>query len=121
MIAGVTLGGIAALVFAAFWAVLVFFMALALVKLWGVLEETKTTIERLTDETVPLLSEVTVTVTSVNTNLEQVAGATKAAANVARSADRVSKVVEQTVSSPLIKLAAAGYGFTRASKKVRKT
>jgi hypothetical protein len=30
-------------------------------------------------------------------------------------------VVEQTVSSPLIKLAAAGYGFTRASKKVRKT
>ena len=65
-------------------------------------------------------TEVTVTVSTVNTNLEQVAGATKAAANVVKSVEHVSKVVDQAVSSPLIKIAAAGYGFSRASKKVRK-
>jgi uncharacterized protein YoxC len=115
-----SLGGIAAIVFAAFWAVLVLFLGIVLVNVFRVLESTKMLIDGIAKETVPLLSEVTVTVSTVNTNLEQVAGATKAAGNIVRSAERVSKVVEQTVSSPLIKIAAAGYGFSRASKKVRK-
>ena len=115
-----SLGGIAAIVFAAFWAVLVLFLGIVLVNLFRVLESTRTLIDGITRETVPLLSEVTVTVSTVNTNLEQVAGATKAAANVVKSVEHVSKVVDQAVSSPLIKIAAAGYGFSRASKKVRK-
>ena len=119
-VVAVSLGGVAAIVFAAFWAVLVLFLGLVLVNLFRVLESTKTLIDGIAKESVPLLSEVTTTVTSVNTNLEQVAGATKAAGNVAKSAERVSKVVEETVSSPLIKVAAAGYGFSRASRKVKK-
>ena len=39
---------------------------------------------------------------------------------VVKNVERLSKVVEQTVSSPLIKVAAAGYGLTRAAKKVGK-
>jgi uncharacterized protein YoxC len=119
-VVAVSLGGIAAIVFAAFWAVLVLFLGIVLVNLFRVLESTKTLIDGIAKETPPLLSEVTTTVTTVNTNLEQVAGATKAAEHVVQSAERVSRVVEQTVSSPLIKVAAAGYGFSRASRKVRK-
>ena len=50
-------------------------LKLVLVNLFRVLESTKTLIDGIAKETPPLLSEVTTTVTSVNTNLVQVAGA----------------------------------------------
>ena len=67
-----------------------------------------------------MLSEATTTVKNVNRELDTVHGITESVGKVAKSAEHVSKVVDQAVSSPLIKIAAAGYGFSRASKKARK-
>jgi uncharacterized protein YoxC len=120
VVGSVSLGGIAAIVLAAFWAVLVLFMAIVLVNLFRVLESTKGLIDGITKETVPLLSEVTVTVTNVNRELDTVHGVTESAGKIVKSVERLSGVVEQTVSSPLIKVASAGYGLTRGLRKVGK-
>jgi uncharacterized protein YoxC len=118
VVGSVSLGGIAAIVLAVFWAVLVVFMAIVLVNLFRVLESTKGLIDGITQETVPLLSEVTVTVTNVNSEIDAVEDVTKSAGSIVRNVARLTSVVEQTVSAPLIKLASARYGLSRAVRKV---
>ncbi len=115
-----SLGGIAALIVAIVWIPVAFFLAVVFLNLFRVLESTKMMIDDLRKETVPLLSEVTTTVSSVNKELDRADGILESAGNIARSAERVSAVVEQTVSSPLIKIAAFGAGAARAVRRLRK-
>jgi len=56
----------------------------------------------------------------VNKELDRVDGMVESAGNIVKSAERVSAGVEQTVSSPLIKVAALGAGATRALRRFRK-
>ena len=58
--------------------------------------------------------------TSVNKELDRVDGMVESAGNIVKSAERVSKVVEQAVSSPLIKIIAFGAGASRAARRFRK-
>ena len=113
-------GDVALIVLAAFWGVLVLFLSLMLLTMFRVLESTKTLIDGIRDETVPLLGEVKVTVVSVNKELDRVDGMVESAGNIVKSAERVSKVVEQAVSSPLIKVIAFGAGASRAARRFRK-
>jgi uncharacterized protein YoxC len=115
------LGDSAAIVAAIAWAVLVFFVSLALVQLYGVIRTTAMLIDDIRKETVPLLHEVTGTVKSVNKELERVDGMVESAGHIVKSAERISSVVEQTVSSPLIKIAAFGAGASRAMRRLRKS
>jgi hypothetical protein len=103
------------------WALLVLFLALAIVNLFRVLESTKMLIDGIRQETVPLLSEVTTTVTSVNKELDRVDGIMESASKIVKSAERVSSVVENAVTGPLIKLAAFGAGASRALRRLRKS
>lgn len=110
----------AAMVAAVVWAVLVFFLASFLFRLAVVMQVTATTIDDLRKETVPLLHEVTGTVTGVNKELDRVDEMVESAGHIVRNAERISTVVEQTVSSPLIKVAAFGAGVARAFRKLGK-
>lgn len=112
-------GDIALVVLAAFWGLLVLFMALVMVNIFRVLESTKMLIDGIRSETVPLLGEVKVTVQGVNRELERVDGLLASAGNITKSVERLSNVVENTVSSPLIKVAAFGAGAARAIKRFR--
>jgi len=114
------LGGTAALIAAIVWAVLVVFLSLVFVNLFRVLESTKMMIDDLRKETVPLLHEVTGTVSGVNRELDRVDGMLESAGKIAKNAERISSVVEQAVSSPLIKVAAFGAGASRAVRRLRK-
>jgi uncharacterized protein YoxC len=114
------LGGVAAIIGAVAWAVLVVFLGLVLVNVFRVLESTKMMIDDLRKETVPLLQEVTGTVSGVNKELDRVDGMVESAGHIVKSVERISTVVEATVSSPLIKVAAFGAGATRAMRKLRK-
>jgi uncharacterized protein YoxC len=114
------LGGTAALIAAIVWAVLVVFLSLVFVNLFRVLESTKMMIDDLRKETVPLLHEVTGTVSGVNRELDRVDGMLESAGKIAKNAERISTVVEQAVSSPLIKVAAFGAGASRAMRRLRK-
>jgi uncharacterized protein YoxC len=120
VVASVSAGGWAAIIAAIAWAVLALILVVVMTGLFRVLESTKMLIDGIRQETVPLLGEVTTTVSSVNKELERVDGMMEAAGNIVRSAERVSSVVEQAVSSPLIKLASFGAGAARAFRRLRK-
>jgi uncharacterized protein YoxC len=120
MVAAVSLGGVAAIILAAFWALLVLFLALVMVNVFRVLESTKMLIDGIRQETVPLLGEVRTTVSSVNKELERADGLMESAGKIAKSAERLAGVVEQTVASPLIKIMAFGAGASRAMRRLRK-
>lgn len=121
MVAAVSLGGVAAIILAAFWALLVLFLALVMVNLFRVLEATKMLIDGIRQEAVPLLGEVRTTISSVNKELERADGMMESAGKIAKSAERLVGVVEQTVTSPLIKIMAVGAGASRAVRRLRRT
>jgi uncharacterized protein YoxC len=111
----------ALIILAAFWGVLVLFIALVLVNLFRVLESTKGLIDGIRQETVPLLSEVRTSVMKMNRELDRADGIMASAGNITRSIERLSSVVERTVSSPLVKAAAFGAGASKAFKRFRGT
>jgi len=102
------------------WAVMVLFLGLVFVNLFRVLESTKMIIDDVRRETVPLLKEVTTTVTGVNRELERADGLLESVGNIARTGERLAHVIEQAVSSPLIKVIAFGAGASRAVRRLRK-
>src|SRR5436309_5551879 len=115
-----TAGDISLIVLAAFWGLLVLFLALVLLTMFRVLESTKMLIDGIRSETVPLLGEVKNTVSGVNKELDRADTIMESAGKMAKSAERITVVVEQTVSNPLIKFAAFAAGASRAFKRVRK-
>jgi hypothetical protein len=115
-----SLGGIAAIVAAFVWLVLVLFLGLVFVNLFRVLESTKMLIDGIRQETVPLLGEVKTTVIGVNKEMDRVDGMLDSVGKIAKNAERISSVVEQAVSSPLIKIVAFGAGASRAARRLKK-
>jgi uncharacterized protein YoxC len=115
-----SLGGVAAIVAALVWLVLVLFLGLVFVNLFRVLESTKMLIDGIRQETVPLLGEVKTTVVGVNKEMDRVDGMLDSVGKIAKNAERISSVVEQAVSSPLIKIIAFGAGASRAARRLKK-
>jgi hypothetical protein len=110
----------AAIAAAIAWVFVAVFIAYALVHVAVMLRTTTILIDDIRKETVPLLHEVTGTVSGVNKELDRVDGMVESAGNIVKSAERISTVVENAVSSPLIKVAAFGAGASRAVRRFRK-
>ena len=115
-----SLGGIAAIVFAVFFAAAMIGLVYVLIRLAGMIDQASTTIGETRQEIVPMLHEVTGTVQGVNKELERVDGMVESVGNIVKSGERIVSVVEAAVSSPLIKVAAAGAGVSRAMGRLRK-
>lgn len=117
VLADASFGGIAAIVAAvAFGASMLGLMSL-LLTLVGTVRELTVAVERVTDETVPLLGNVAETVAGVNTELARVDAIMGSVQHVSRNAERVSDVVSAAVANPVIKAMAFVTG-TRAAIKV---
>jgi hypothetical protein len=110
----------AAIIAASFWALLVLFLALVLVNVFRLVESAKALVDGIRQETVPLLSEVKATVSALNRELDRVDGVVESAGRIVKHAERVSAVVEQAVSSPLVKAVAFGAGASRAVRRLRR-
>ena len=122
---GLSGGEVAGLIVAVFWAVLVCFIAFVLIKLGNVVGEAGKLVAGVTDQTVPLLSEVTTSVVHVNAELERVDAITANVQSITHNASALTAVFAATVGSPAIKVAAFSYGVRRAmgernEKDVRK-
>jgi len=113
-------GGLAGIIAAVAWAFMVLFIAVVMVNVFRLLESTKLLVDGIRQETVPLLGELKTTVSSVNKELDRVDGIMESAGKIAQSAERLTAVVEQTVSSPLVKVAAFGAGMSRAVRRLRR-
>lgn len=107
-------GDIAGLVAAIVFAILVGLLAVPLLKLGKVLDETRATIRGLADDTHPLLTEVTTTVTHTNEQFAKVDTITTNAAQVATNVSALTALFAATLGSPVVKVAAFTFGVRQA-------
>ena len=114
-----TAGDIALIVLAAFWGLLVLFLCVVLLNTFRVLEATKVLIDGIRQETVPLLTEVRNSVAKTNRELDRVDGMLESASAIVGRVEKISHLVEQAVSSPLVKLIGVGAGLRTAASRFR--
>ena len=111
-------GDVALIVLAAFWALLVLGLCLVLVNTYNVLTSTKMLIDGIREETVPLLSEVRNSVVKTNRELDRVDGMLESAGSIVARVEKISRLVEQAASGPLVRIISLGAGLSRLSGKV---
>ena len=109
-----SLGNVAGLIAAIAFVVLVALLAVPLLKLGKVLDEARRMVGTVTDETVPLLNEVTTTVGLTNQQLERVDAITTNVQQVTTNVSALTSLFAATLGSPLVKVAAFSYGVRQA-------
>ncbi len=107
-------GEIAGLIAAVAFVLLVGVLAVPLIKLGSVFDETRYMIKGVSGETVPLLSEVTTTVTTTNAQLVKVDTITDNVVKVTTNVSALTALFAATLGSPVIKVAAFSYGVRKA-------
>jgi uncharacterized protein YoxC len=107
-------GDIAGLIAAGVFAVLVALLAVPVLKLGKVFDELRAAIRTVTDETTPLITEVTSTVSTTHQQLKNVDGITSNVSDASANLSALSSLVAATVGAPLIKVAAFSYGVRSA-------
>jgi uncharacterized protein YoxC len=109
-----SVGDIAGLIAALAFVALVGALAIPLVKLGRVLDETRLTVRGLSDGTLPLLTEVTTTVSTTNAQLVKVDTITTNVAQVSTNVSALTSLFAATLGSPMVKVAAFSYGVRQA-------
>jgi predicted PurR-regulated permease PerM len=110
----VTGGEVAGILVAVFWAILVSFLAVVLVRLAQTLKATTKMVADVTEQAVPLLSDASATVRSAQTQLDRVDAIASDVQEVTSNASALSSTVASTFGGPLVKVAAFGYGVRKA-------
>ncbi len=108
-------GQVAGLIVAVFFAIAVVVLSIILFKLGKVLEETQRLVSGITDQTVPLLGEVTTSVTHVNQELVRVDAITANVQSISGNVSALTSLFAATLGSPIIKVAAFSYGVRSAA------
>jgi uncharacterized protein YoxC len=109
-----SVGDVAGLIAALAFVLLVGVIAIPLVKLGKVLDETRLTVRGLSEGTLPLLSEVTTTVATTNEQLVKVDAITTNVAQVSTNVSALTSLFAATLGSPVVKVAAFSYGVRQA-------
>ncbi|MFJ3880659.1 DUF948 domain-containing protein [Streptomyces sp. NPDC090077] len=107
-------GEVAGILVAVFWAILVSFLAVVLVRLAQVLRATTKLVADVTEQAVPLLADASTTVRSARTQLDRVDAIASDVQEVTSNASALSSTVATTFGGPLVKVAAFGYGVRKA-------
>ncbi|MEV6952142.1 DUF948 domain-containing protein [Streptomyces sp. NPDC051183] len=107
-------GEVAGILVAVFWAILVSFLAVVLVRLAQVLKATTKLVAEVTEQAVPLLADASTTVRSARTQLDRVDAIASDVQEVTSNASALSSTVASTFGGPLVKVAAFGYGVRKA-------
>ncbi len=109
-----SVGDVAGLIAAIAFVLLVGALAVPLVKLGGVLDESRNMIKGVSDETVPLLSEVTTTVATTNAQLVRVDAITSNVQAATGNVSALTALLAATLGNPVVKVAAFSYGVRSA-------
>ncbi|MFF7182507.1 DUF948 domain-containing protein [Streptomyces sp. NPDC008121] len=107
-------GEVAGILVAVFWAILVSFLAVVLVRLAQTLKATTKLVADVTEQAVPLLADASATVRSAQTQLDRVDAIASDVQEVTSNASALSSTVASTFGGPLVKVAAFGYGVRKA-------
>jgi uncharacterized protein YoxC len=115
-----SVGDVAGLIAAIAFVLLVGLLAVPLLKLGKVLDEARRLVGTVTDETAPLISEVTTTVGLTNHQLERVDTITAGVQQVTTNVSALTSLFAATLGSPVVKIAAFSYGVRRAMSDRRR-
>jgi uncharacterized protein YoxC len=107
---------VAGLVAAGAFLIFVLAMAIPVVKLGRVMDESAKVIRDVGQKTLPLIGEVTTTVTMTNAQLERVDSITRNVQDVSQSVSSLTHLVSNTVGTPIVKIASIAYGLRRSAK-----
>ena len=110
-------GQVAALIAAVFFALLMLALCYLVLKLTKTVDETSRLVASLTDQTVPLLGEVTTSVTHVNEELVRVDAITANVQSISGNVSALTSLFAATLGSPIIKVAAFTYGVRSVASK----
>ncbi|MFI1017034.1 DUF948 domain-containing protein [Streptomyces sp. NPDC020965] len=110
-------GEVAGILVAVFWAILVSFLAVVLVRLAQTLKATTRLVADVTEQAVPLLADASATVRSAQTQLDRVDAIATDVQEVTSNASALSTTVASTFGGPLVKVAAFGYGVRQAMSR----
>ena len=113
-------GDIALIIVAVAWVFLVAGLCVVLLSTFNVLTSTKITIDIFRQETVPLLQEVVGTVERANRELDRVDGMLETTGVILARVEKLSGLVDQAASSPLVKLMSIGAGLRKAASRMSK-
>ncbi|MGZ8578903.1 MAG: DUF948 domain-containing protein [Actinomycetota bacterium] len=112
-------GDIALIVLSAFWGILVLALCVVLLNTFRVLESTKITIDTMREETVPLLREVRTSLEKTNREIDRVDGMLESAGTIVGRVEKLSGLVEEAASSPLVKVISFGAGLRKGVAKAK--
>ena len=107
-------GAIVGLIFAIFFAIGVLFFAFVLVRMAEVLKETTKLVAGITQETVPLLNEITDTVKNGNAQLVKVDAITDNVETMSKNVSGLVSTATSAIGGPLVKVASFSYGVRAA-------
>ena len=110
-------GQVAALIAAVFFALLMLALCFLVLKLAKTVEETQRLVAGITDKTIPLLGEVTTSVTHVNEELVRVDAITANVQSISGNVSALTSLFAATLGSPIIKVAAFTYGVRSVASK----
>ncbi|SEG89340.1 protein of unknown function [Thermomonospora echinospora] len=99
---------------ALFWAILVSFLAYALLRLARLLGEATKLVSELADQAAPLLDDMADTVRRANEQLGRTDVITKQVAGVTQNVSAVTTVMSTVFGGPVVKAAAFSYGVRKA-------
>lgn len=107
-------GELAGLIAALAFVLLVGALWYPLYKLGKVFDEARLSVHDLSGEAVPLLHEVTTTVTTTNGQLVRVDTITRNVAEASANVSALTRIFAATLGSPVVKVAAFSYGVRQA-------
>ena len=109
-----SVGDVAGLIAAVAFALLVGVLTIPLIKLGRVLDETRNLVKGVAEESVPLLGEVTSTVSTTNAQLARVDAITSNVAAATTNVSALTALLAATLGGPVVKVAAFTYGVRSA-------
>lgn len=113
----ISIGQLAALIAAIGFALLMLCLCYVVLKLAKTVDETSRLVAGIGDKTVPLLGEVTTSVTHVNQELVRVDAITANAQSITGNVSALTSLFAATLGSPIIKVAAFSYGVRSVATK----
>ena len=112
----VSLGDVAGLIAAVAFAYAVIRLGSVIGKAGKVLDEARLGVRGVSEQTVPLLSQVTDTVASTNEQIVRVDTITANVAAMSTNVNALTSLFAATLGSPVVKVAAFSYGVRSAMK-----
>jgi hypothetical protein len=109
-----SIGELAGLIAALAFVLLVGFLAYPLYKLGKVFDQTRLSVHDLSGSALPLLEEVTTTVSTTNAQLVRVDSITRNAAEASENVSALTRLFAVALGSPVVKVAAFSYGVRQA-------